>query len=262
MSIGSWQGQRALVTGASSGIGAALAEALGGAGARLLLTGRNGEALAEVAGRCGAETSAVAGDLTSAEFRERLAGAVRERLGGLDLLVNNAGISMNARFEELRPEVLRRIMEINFFAPVELTRLLLPDLVTARGRIVVMSSVTGLVGTPTRTAYAASKHALHGFFDALRVELRPRGVGVTIACPGYVATPIRERALLADGSSQGHDQAAGRRMLSADEVARRTLRAAARGRRRILMGRETRLARLLSLVAPGLLDRILERATR
>jgi short-subunit dehydrogenase len=262
MSFEGWRDMRALVTGASSGIGAALAEALAGAGARLLLTGRNREALAEVAARCGTGASILAGDLTDGEFRKRLAEAVRERLGGLDLLVNNAGISMNARFEELRPEVLRRIMEINFFAPVELTRLLLPELARARGRIVVMSSITGLVGTPTRTAYAASKHALHGFFDALRVELRQRGVSVTIACPGYVATPIRERALLADGSIQGHDQVAGRKMLSAEEVARRTLRAAALRRRRILMGRETRLARLLSLAAPGLLDRILERATR
>lgn len=250
------------MTGASSGIGAALAERLGREEAGVFLTGRRTDALEEVAARCGPDAVTMAGDLTDPDFRNRLAQAVRERLGGLDLLVNNAGISMNARFEELDPEVLRRIFEINFFAPVELTRLLLSELIASRGRIVVMSSVTGLVGTPTRTAYAASKHALHGLYDALRVELRRHGVTVTIACPGYVATPIRERAVLADGSIQGHDQAAGRKMLSADEVARRTLRAAARGRRRVLMGRETRLARLLSIAAPGLLERILEKATR
>ncbi|HHQ47303.1 MAG TPA: SDR family NAD(P)-dependent oxidoreductase, partial [Acidobacteria bacterium] len=121
---------------------------------------------------------------------------------------------------------------------------------------------TGLVGTPTRTAYSASKHALHGFFGALRVELRESGASVTIVCPGYVATPMRTRALLADGSEQGRDQAAGRRMLTAAEVARRSLDAAWRRRRLLKLGRETHLARWLSCLAPGLLDSILDRATR
>ncbi len=257
-----WNGTRALVTGASSGIGAAIARLLGAGGARVLLTGRNAEALEAVTAECGEGASFLAGDLTDPAFREALAAGVRERLEGLDLLVNNAGITMNARFEALDPGVLRQIMEIDFFAQVELTRLLLDELIAARGRIVVMSSVTGLVGTPTRTAYAAAKHALHGLFGGLRVELRSRGVSVTIACPGYVATPIRERAVLGDGREQGVDQAAGRRMLTAEEVARRTLRAARRRRRLVTMGAETRLARLLSIVAPGRLDAILERATR
>ncbi len=254
-----WDGARALVTGASSGIGEAIARRLAAAGAAVVVTGRNAEALEALAAAHPGSVEAVAGDLTRPEVRERLAAAAGDRL---DLLVNNAGVTMNARFEELDPEVVRRIMEINFFATVELTRLLLPALVTARGRIVVMSSVTGLVGTPTRSAYAASKHALHGLFGSLRVELRRRGVSVTIVCPGYVATPMRRRALLADGSEQGRDQAEGRRMLSADAVARATLAAAARRRRLVRLGSETHAARLLSLVAPGLLDAILERATR
>ncbi len=262
MSRNPWQDCRALVTGASSGIGAAISEHLARNGARLFLTGRNPEALARVADRCPNTPTFLPGDLTEPGHRQHLAQQVKDVLGGLDLLVNNAGISMNARFEELDPTVIRRIFEINFFAAAELTQLLLPPLIEARGRIVVVSSVTGLVGTPTRTAYAASKHALHGLFSGLRVELRSRGVSVTVACPGYVATPIRVRAVLADGSLQGHDQAAGRKMLSADEVARRTLHAAARRRRIVLMGTETRLAKIFSIVAPGLLDLILERATR
>ena len=262
MGSAGWNGTRALVTGASSGIGAAIARELGAAGARVVLTGRNEAALARVAASSGTGASFLAGDLTDPAFRERLTEAVREHLGGLDLLVNNAGITMNARFEELESEVLRWIMEIDFFAQVELTRLVLPELFASKGRIVVMSSVTGLVGTPTRTAYAAAKHALHGLFGALRIELRSRGVSVTIACPGYVATPIRERAVLGDGREQGVDQAAGRTMLSAEDVARRTLRAAWRRRRMVLMGMETRLARILSIAAPGVLDNILEKATR
>lgn len=210
----------------------------------------------------GSPVHTAACDLTEPGAREELASIARREYGGLDLLVNNAGVTMNARFSELAPEVLRTIFEINFFAAAELTRLVLPDLRARRGRILVISSVTGLVGTPTRTAYAASKHALHGLFDALRVELRDHGVGVTIACPGYVATPMRVNALLADGSLQGRDQAAGRRMLAPEEVSRRSLRAAWRRKRLVKMGTETHLARTLSLLAPRLLERILARATR
>jgi len=263
MGSAAWSGRLAVVTGASSGIGAAIAEELAAVGARLVLSGRNTKAMDDVVGRYvshGVEAVSVVGDLREDAVRQRVVNTARG-LGGIDLLINNAGITMNARFLELEPSVIRRIMEINFFAAVELTRLTLPSLMEHRGRIVVMSSITGLVGTPTRTAYAASKHALHGFFDSLRVELRNNDVSVTVVCPGYVATPMRERALLADGSEQGSDQAAGRRMLSAEEVSRRSLDAAWKRRRLLKLGRETWLARFLSIVAPGLLDSILAKAT-
>ncbi len=264
MADGLWSGRRALVTGASSGIGAALARQLAVQRAVLVLTGRDPGALEACAGGCrgaGAQVATVAGDLTEAGVVARLGERVAA-LGGLDLLVHNAGLTMNARFAELDLEVVRRLMEINYFAAVALTKVVLPQLIAARGRIAVVSSVTGLVGVPTRTAYAASKHALHGFFASLRVELREAGVKVTIVCPGYVDTPMRSRALKADGTPQGFDQAADRRMLSADEVASATLGAAARGRRLVLLGRETRLAWALSFLAPALLDRLLARSAK
>jgi short-subunit dehydrogenase len=260
-----WAGQGAVVTGASSGIGAAVARRLADAGAALTLTGRNVARLEEVAAACrdaGATVATVAGDLTGGAVRERIVAAALELHGGIDLLVNNAGLTMNARFEDLAPAVLRRVVEVDFFAAVELTRLALPSLRRRRGRILVISSLTGLVGPPTRTAYAAAKHALHGFFDALRIELRADGVAVTIACPGYVDTPMRLHAVLGDGREQGRDQASGRRMLTADAVAAAALHAAARRKRLVLLGRETRLARVLSIVAPALLDRVLARSTR
>ena len=262
--IRTWHNARAIVTGASSGIGAALAATLAAAGARLVLTGRNVAALDRVAAACAAasEVETVVGDLTAAEVQEALVARAVEVYGGLDLLVHNAGVSMNARFAEMSEEVLREIFEIDFFAPAALTRLAIPELIRSRGAIVVISSVVGLVGTPTRSAYAAAKHALHGLFDAIRVELRPAGVTVTVVCPGFVATPIRERALRGDGTPQGFDDATGRRMLSPERVAHLTLRAAARGQRRVLLGAETRLARVLSLVAPNLLDALLARARR
>jgi len=260
-----WRDTTALVTGASSGIGAALARRLAAGGAHVVLAGRDEERLAGVAAECrawGGQVATVAGDLTDAAVRERTMAAVTSLGGGPDLLVHNAGVTMNARFEELAPEVVRRIFEIDFFAVVELTRLALAGLRERHGRILVISSLTGLVPPPTRSAYAAAKHALHGFFGALRVELRKSRVGVTIACPGYVDTPARIRALLGDGREQGFDQAAGRRMSSADEVAGAALLASAKRHRLVLIGRETRISRCLSLLAPALLDRILARSTR
>jgi len=260
-----WRGARAVVTGASSGIGAALARELARHGGRVLLTGRSLPALDRVAGECdelGGAVETVAGDITDAEVQEEVVAAAVSAWGGLDLLANNAGISMNARFSEMDDEVLRQIFEVNFFAAAALTRLAWPHLVRSRGRIVVVSSVTGLVGTPTRSAYAASKHALHGLFDAIRVELRPAGVPVTIVCPGFVRSEIRRRALLADGRPQGRDDAEGRRQMAPELVARRTLAAAAAGRRLLLLGAETRMARFLSRWAPGALDAILARAGR
>jgi short-subunit dehydrogenase len=260
-----WAGTSALVTGASSGIGAAMARQLAAAGGVVTLSGRDVSRLDAVAAECrsaGGRVAAIAGDLTDGGIRERLVATAVELGGGVDLLVNNAGLTMNACFVELAPEVLRRIVEVDFFAAVELTRLALPSLRRRHGRILVVSSITGVVTPPTRTAYAAAKHALHGFFGALRIELRGDGVGVTIACPGYVDTPMRTRAVLGDGREQGRDQATGRRMLGAEEVAAASLRATARGKRLILLGRETRLARLLSLTAPALLDRILAGSTR
>ena len=260
-----WSDKTALVTGASSGIGAALARRLAAAGARVVLAGRDQARLDGVAAECrawGGPTATAAGDLTHAATRERVVAAAVDLGGGIDLLVQNAGVTMNARFEDLDPAVLRGIFEIDFFAVVDLTRLALPSLRERRGTILVISSLTGLVAPPTRSAYAAAKHALHGFFGSLRIELRQSRVGVTIACPGYVDTPMRIRALLGDGSEQGHDQAAGKRMVSADQVAEASLRGVEKRKRLVLIGRDTRLARRLSLFAPALLDRVLARSTR
>jgi short-subunit dehydrogenase len=264
-SISFGAGVRSIVTGASSGIGAAIATELAQRGARLVLSGRDLVALDAVATRCaeaGAELETVVGDLTAGAVQQELVDRAVASFGGIDLLVNNAGISMNARFAELADEVLREIFEVNFFAAAALTRLALPYLISARGRILVISSVTGLVGTPTRSAYAASKHALHGLFNALRIELSGTGATVTIVCPGFVRTEVRRRALRGDGSPQGNDDAEGRRMMTPELVAHRALAAAARRRRRLLLGAETHVAHLGSILVPRALDALLAKAGR
>jgi NAD(P)-dependent dehydrogenase (short-subunit alcohol dehydrogenase family) len=178
-------------------------------------------------------------------------------LGGLDLLLLNAGISMNSRFEDVQdPALFRQLIETNYLGPVWLTAATLPALKASHGRIVVVSSLAGTVGLPTRTGYAASKHALHGFFDSLRPELAGAGVGVTIVCPGAVDTPIREATAAGGRGSAVGDEAAGK-MMSAAECARGILDAARAGKRQVLMTLSGKLSPWVKLLVPGLIDRVL-----
>ena len=254
-------GTRTLVTGASSGIGAELAVQLGEVGARVCLAARRRELLDEVAERVRrANPSAVAHALpvdldTEAACRGLVDRSV-EALGGLDLLVINAGISMNALFEEL-PDPLataRAIMETNYFAAVALTAQALPHLRRSRGRIVVVSSLIGVAPLPTRTAYAASKHAVHGFFDSLRAEVGAE-VGITLACPGAVATPIREVSR-AQGRGATASELPDDEQMSAAECARLILDAARAEKRELLMTLPGKLSPWMRLIAPGVIDRV------
>lgn len=247
-----------LVTGASRGIGREMALQLARGGARVALMARGPDALQEAVAACrdtGARALGIAGDVS---MEADCAAAVRRtcaELGGLDMLIANAGISMLARFEDLEDvEPLERVMRVNYLGAVYCAAHALPHLLTSRGRIVAVSSLTGLTGVPTRTGYAASKHAMRGFFDSLRIEVRQRGVSVTVAYPGFVATGIRERAV-----GMGPGRGPGRAM-SASDCARRILVAAARRHREVVMTPKGRLGLWLKLVAPGLVDRIAARS--
>ncbi len=262
---GGWAGQACLVTGASRGIGREIARQLAESGARVALAGRDSGALESAVRACreraGDATAAIAvrGDVSVAGDCRELVRATVGAFGGLDLLVNNAGISMLAPFEGLEdPEVLGRVMDVNYMGAVRCTHAALPYLVAARGRIVALASLTALAGVPTRSGYAASKHAMAGFFDSLRIELAPRGVSVTVAYPGFVDTGIRERAI-GHGDGRGEGPAAGRTM-SAEECARRVLTAAGARRRQVRMTWRGAVGPWLRLLAPGLVDRIAARA--
>jgi len=253
-----------VLTGASRGIGRELAFQLADQGAWLALAARDEGALEEVAAECrrrGARAVAIPADVGEEAQCAALVARAVEALGRIDTLINNAGISMWARFDELRDlSVVERIMRVNYLGSVYCTWHALPHLRQTRGRIVGVSSLTGKTGVPTRSAYAASKHAMAGFFDTLRIELAGSGVTVTMVYPDFVATEIRERAFGADGKSLGASPVREAEVMSVETCARLILEAAAGRRRESVMSRRGRLGLWLKLLAPGLVDRIARRA--
>jgi NAD(P)-dependent dehydrogenase (short-subunit alcohol dehydrogenase family) len=205
--VSAYTGKSIVVTGASQGIGKALCLALAPQRPRLVLAAGDVARRVEVAaaGRAaGAESLVVSTDVTSPDECRRLVDRTVETFGGLDVLLNNAGVSMNARFDEIEDLALyERLMKVNYLGCVYPTHYALPHLKKSRGQIVVMSSLAGLNGVPTRTGYAASKHAVFGFFDSLRIELAGSGVSVTVVAPYFVLSEIHRRSAGADGKAQG-----------------------------------------------------------
>ena len=231
--------KRVWLTGASGGIGAALAEVLAGRGARLVLSARRRDVLGEVRARCPQpERHAVVPlDLADSDSLEAAAEEVRTERGAVDVLVNNGGISQFSFAEETDLSVDRRLMEVNYFGAVTLTKAVLPGMLRqGRGHVVVTSSLLGKMGIPTRSSYAASKHALHGFFDALRAEVAGRGVRVTLACPGYVDTRVSANALTGSGEPRGVMDAVHAGGMAPADCARRIADAVEAEKKEVLMG--------------------------
>ncbi|GHG98662.1 short chain dehydrogenase [Comamonas sp. KCTC 72670] len=256
------RGKTVVVTGASAGIGEALAVVLAGRGANLVLAARNEEALQRVKARCeaaGGRAVVVPTDVGDAEACHHLVDRAVEAFGGIDVLVNNAGVTMDARVDEVKDlGLFERLMRINYLGSVYCTAHALPHLKARRGLVVAVSSLTGKTGVPNRSGYAASKHAMHGFFDSLRIELRGTGVDVTVVCPGFVATGIRDSALGADGQpvrQSKHNERAGDNM-DVDTCVAIILKAMDQREREVVMTTKARVAQFLKLVAPGLVDRI------
>lgn len=192
------------ITGASSGIGQAMALEAAQQGARLILSGRNTEALAAAAERCSKPCVIVPFDVADENARGRAVQTVLEHHGCPDVLILNAGVSQRAKFEDTEPDVFNRIMETNFFSTVAMTRMILPAMRRRNsGVIACVSSIAGLMGAPWRTAYAASKHAQSGFFQSLRAELYGTGIQISMIYPGFVRTAISENALAGDGARHG-----------------------------------------------------------
>lgn len=211
-----------IITGASSGIGKALAFEYGRQGAIVVITGRNQTKLNKAAAELQAaniQELAIVCDSSSEEQTRKMIRDVVDRFGRIDLLINNAGISMRSMFETVDLQVLKQVMDINFWGTVYATHAALPYLKQSKGGIIGISSIAGYRGLPVRTGYSASKFAMNGFLEALRTELIGTGVHVLTACPGFTASNIRNASLTGDGSIAGETMREEDKMMSAEEVA-------------------------------------------
>ena len=262
--MATYVGKVIVLTGASSGIGHSLALALAPQRPRLVLAARDRGRLEEVAKECrarGAEALVVPADVTSEAACGALVARAVESFGALDVLVNNAGIGMLARFDEVSDlSVYETLMRVNYLGCVYLTHHALPHLEKSRGQIVVVASLAGLTGVPTRTGYAASKHAVFGFFDSLRIELEGSGVSVTMIAPDFVRSEIHRRAFGADGKPTGTSPLQESRIMSAEECAGLIVGAMEKRQRLLITSWRGRLGRIVRLFAPGLIDAVAKRA--
>lgn len=256
-----YQDQVVWITGASSGIGEALAYEFARQGARLVLSARRVDALDAVRRQCVNPERHLVLPLDMADCAA-LPAAVQQVLatmGRIDVLINNAGISQRSLVKDTALEVDRRIMEVDFFGPVALTKAVLPHMLQQRGgQLAMVSSVVGLVATPYRSAYAAAKHALIGFCDSLRAEVFASGIGVSVILPGYVRSNVSLSALTGDGSAHGIVDPGQQTAMPADVFARKAVAALARRQNRILIaGPRERFGVWLGRLSPNLLARVI-----
>ena len=252
------------ITGASSGIGEALALDLARRGAKLVISARRADRLEALRLRCPdpARVAVLPLDVAETARAQEHAASALVPFGHVDVMVHNAGITQRSLVAETTLDVDRRIMEVNYFGVVALTKALLPSMIAREsGHFVVVSSVVGYVGTQYRSAYAASKHALHGFFESLRAEMHPHGIAVTLVCPGYVSTDITLSALKGDGSPHGQRAASNASGISPERCAEQIVRAIEARRREVYVGGREVAGIYLRRFAPGILARLLPRVS-
>ena len=251
------QGKTVLVTGASSGIGRACAVRFARHGAKLVLTGRNPDALEETSLACGGGLT-IAADLTQPDSLSRLCAQVLEEVPALDVLVHNAGVGIYAPAHATDPDAAKRLVELNFLAPVEVTRLLLPKMRTG-GSIVLVNSIAGKTRLPGLGVYGASKHALLAWADILRMDLLDRDIHVMNFCPGYVATPFGDNMLQ---SAVERPRVSPRIALTAEQCAKAIHRGLVKRKRTIVIPRVAWAFVAAERLVPGALYRLLPRLTR
>ena len=254
------QGKVVIVTGASSGIGKALVYEFAKRGAKIVMAARNLEELKKIEQELkdkNVESLPVQTDVTKESDCKILVEKTIEHFGKLDILVNNAGISMRAMFDELDLDVIHRVMDVNFWGTVNCTRFAIPYLLASKGSLVGIISVAGFLGLPERTGYSASKFAVRGFLNTLRVENLKRGLHVLVAAPGFTASNIRKTALTATGSQQGESPRAENKMMTAERCAEIIVNGIEKRKREIVMTLvEGKISVFLSKWWPSLLDKL------
>jgi short-subunit dehydrogenase len=247
-----------VITGASSGIGRALAIEFASKGACLSLGARRTELLEELQSEL-PETKILfqKTDVSREDDCRRLIEETIKRFGRIDILINNAGISMRATFEEVDLKVIRQLMDVNFYGTVYCSKYALPYLLKSKGSLVGVISIAGYVGLPGRTGYAASKFAIRGFLDTVRIENLRKGLHVLVAAPGFTASEVRKFALTNDGSEQGESPRNEGKMMSAEECARQIVRAVEKRKRELILTfTEGKLTVFLGKFFPSFLDRL------
>ncbi|GAA4091500.1 SDR family oxidoreductase [Mucilaginibacter panaciglaebae] len=249
-----------IITGASSGIGKSLAHEFARRGANLVLAARQYVTLCQIAqelqDQYQIKALAVQCDVTSESDCRHLINQAKLSFGKIDILINNAGISMRALFKDVDVQVLKTLMDVNFWGAVYCTKYALPEIAQTQGSIVGVSSIAGYKGLPGRTGYSASKFAMNGFLDSLRVENLKTGVHVMTACPGFTASNIRNTALNKEGNQQGESSMHEEKMMTSEEVAKLIVDGVEKRERTLIMTGQGKLTVLLSKIIPGILDKL------
>lgn len=252
-----------IVTGGSSGIGRSLALAFGALGSKVVITGRNKTNLIEVSNelsQMGVDNLVVVADVSLESDNQRMAQEVIDRFGSIDILINNAGVTMRALFEDAQTEVFRKVMDINFFGALYAIKYCLPHIKKTSGSIVGVSSVAGYRGLPVRSGYSASKFAMNGFLEALRAELLNTGVHVLTVCPGFTKSNIRLAAIGKDGEITGETVRNEEQMMSSDEVANRIIKAIIHRKNEVIISSLGFWTVWLNKLFPRLVDKLVVRA--
>lgn len=254
------KGKTVVITGASSGIGKALAYRFAEEGSNLILAARNYPLMCEISQDIEnvyeVKAIAVATDVSSEQHCKHLISESLRLFDGIDVLVNNAGISMRALFEDVDLTVLKEVMDVNFWGSVYCTKYALPALLKSKGSIIGISSIAGYKGLPGRTGYSASKFALQGFLESVRVENLKNDLHVMIACPGFTSSNIRNVARSKDGSAQGESPLDESKIMSAEEVAIEIVSALKQRKNSLVLTRQGKLTVFLSKFFPKMLDNL------
>lgn len=253
------KGKVVIVTGGTSGIGKACAKKFGENGANVVITGRSNQKLENTKAELEAKNInvlAVQADVSIEEDNQRLIEETISKFGRIDILINNAGISMRALFDDLDLKVLKQVMDINFWGSVYATKYCLPYIKKTKGSILGISSIAGYRGLPARTGYSASKFAMQGFLEALRTELLKTGVHVLVACPGFTASNIRNTALSADGSGQGESPRDEGKMMTPDQVSEYIFKATIKRKRDLVLTSQGKMTVFLNKWFPSFMDKM------
>jgi short-subunit dehydrogenase len=247
-----------IITGGTSGIGESCAEVFGLEGARVVFTGRSKERMATVKKRLselGIEHAGYLMDVSDELENKKLIEETVKNYGRIDILINNAGISMRALFNDSDLDVFKKVMDINFYGAVYATKYALPHIIKSKGTIVGVSSINGHRGTPARSAYSASKYAMEGFFEALRTEVMNLGVHILVVSPGFTGTNIRNAALNKDGMAQGESPRDEDKMMSSEKVAQSIFKGIKKKKRDIVLTSQGKLVVFLNKWIPGWMDK-------